>query len=160
MLLEEQDRSLWNRQMIAEGQALIEKAMRHRRAGPYQLQAAVAALHSGAGRAADTDWPGIARLYEALERLQPSPVVTLNRAVAVGKVEGPQAALELIEPLADALGSYFYFHGVKGAMCLQLGRRREAREAFDRAIALANTAAEAAHIRKSLDRLMQENTPA
>ena len=92
--------------------------------------------------------------------MQPSPVVTLNRAVAVSKVAGPQAALELIEPLAGPLDSYFYFHGVRGAMCLQLGRGREAREAFDRAIALANTAAEAAHIRKSLDRLMQESTRA
>lgn len=97
--------------MIAEGLALVEKAMRHRRPGPYQVQAAIAALHVQAPDAAATDWAGIERLYAALERMQPSPVVTLNRAVAVSKVSGPEAALAMIEPLESALGSYFYLHG-------------------------------------------------
>ena len=97
VLLEDQDRSLWNRRMIAEGLALIDKAMRHRRPGPYQVQAAIAALHARAERAADTDWAQIDRLYATLERLQPSPVVTLNRAVAVSKGRGPEAALALID---------------------------------------------------------------
>src|SRR4029077_1815990 len=98
--------------------------------------------------------------YETLERLQPSPVVTLNRAVAVSKLRGPEAALAMIEPLAPRLGGYFNFFGVKGALLLQLGRKEEARVAFDQAIALANTAAEAAHIRLHLDRLMRDNPTA
>ena len=157
VLLEDQDRSLWNRKMIAEGLALIDKAMRHRRRGPYQVQAAIAALHARAVRPEETDWAQIDLLYAALERLQPSPVVTLNRAVAVAKVRGPAAALAMIESLAPRLSGYFHFFGVKGAFLLQLGRAEEARIAFDRAIALANTAAEAAHIRLHLDRLIRDS---
>jgi RNA polymerase sigma-70 factor (ECF subfamily) len=159
VLLEDQDRSLWNREMIAEGLALIDKAMRHKRRGPYQLQAAIAALHARAARPEDTDWAQIDLLYAALERLQPSPVITLNRAVAVAKVRGPAAALAMIEPLAPKLSGYFHFFGVKGALLLQLGRAREARTAFDQAIALANTSAEAAHIRMQLDRLIKDSGP-
>jgi RNA polymerase sigma-70 factor (ECF subfamily) len=154
VLLEDQDRNLWDRDLIAEGLALVDKALRHRRPGPYQLQAAIAAVHAHAQRAEDTDWTEINALYKILEQLQPSPVITLNRAVAVSKVEGAAAALELIEPLADKLANYFHFYGVKGAFLLQLGRDREAQEAFARAISLANTPAEAAHIRMHLDRLM------
>ena len=100
-----------------------------------------------------TDWSGIAQLYAALERIQPSPVVTLNRAVAVARLEGPEAGLALIEPLGDRLGGYFYFHGARGAFLSQSGRADEAREAFNRAIALAGSAAEAAEIRRHIDRL-------
>jgi len=157
ILLEDQDRGLWNDKLIAEGLALMDKAMRHGRPGPYQAQAAIAALHARAARPEDTDWAQIELLYAALERMQPSPVVTLNRAVAVMKVRGPQAALEMIEPLAGRLSGYFHFFGVKGALLLQLGRDQEAKTAFDQAIALANTAAEAAHIRKHLDRLIQDS---
>lgn len=153
VLLEDQDRSLWSRPRIAEGLALIDKSMRHRRPGPYQIQAAIAALHARAQRAEDTDWAQIDLLYANLERLQPSPIVTLNRAVAVSKVKGPQAALEMLEPLGERLKGYFYFHGVKGALLEQLERPLEAREAFGRAIALANSPVEAAHIRQHLDRL-------
>ena len=156
VLLEDQDRSLWDGKLIAEGLALIDKAMRHRSPGPYQVQAAIAALHARAVRAAETDWAGIDALYAALELMQPSPVVTLNRAVAVGKVQGPAAALAMIEPLAPALAGYFHFFGAKGAFLQQLGRKDEARAAFDQAIALANTPAEAAHIRLHLDRLKRE----
>lgn len=159
VLLEEQDRGLWNRDMIAEGIALLDKALRHRRPGPYQVQAAIAALHSRAPRAEDTDWAEIDLLYTTLERLQPSPVVTLNRAVAVSKVEGPAAALAIIEPLADKLSGYFHFFGLRGALLLQLGRAEEARIAFDRAISLAHTPAEAAHIRQHLDRLQKDSQP-
>ncbi len=158
VLLEDQDRSRWDGKMIAEGLALIDKAMRHRQPGPYQVQAAVAALHARAKRPEETDWVQIDLLYGTLERLQPSPVVTLNRAVATAKVRGPAAALDMIAPLAEPLASYFHFHGLKGGLLLQLGRCDEAREAFDRAIALAHTAAEAAHIRMHLDRLMAEST--
>ena len=131
--------------------------MRHRRPGAYQLQAAIAALHARAARPQDTDWVQIDLLYATLERLQPSPVVTLNRAVATSKARGPAEALEMIEPLAAALDGYFHFFGVKGALLLQLGRNDEARTAFNRAIALANTAAEAAHIRMHLDRLIKDS---
>ncbi|WFU71789.1 RNA polymerase sigma factor [Bradyrhizobium sp. CB2312] len=159
ILLDDQDRSLWNGTMIAEGLALIDKAMRHRRSGPYQIQAAIAALHARAATPEETDWTQIDLLYGALEVVQPSPVVTLNRAVAVSKVRGPQAALDLIEPLAPKLANYFHFYGVRGAFLMQLGRNDEARIAFDRAIALANTSAEAAHIRMHLDRLIRDSQP-
>jgi RNA polymerase sigma-70 factor (ECF subfamily) len=153
IVLDLQDRSRWNRSQIDEGLAMIDKAMHRRQPGPYQLQAAIAAMHAHAATADETDWQEIERLYAALEQLQPSPVVTLNRAVAVSKAQGAVAALELIAPLAAPLDSYFHFHGVKGALHQQLGQVLEARASFDRAIALARTAAEAAHIRAHLDRL-------
>jgi RNA polymerase sigma-70 factor (ECF subfamily) len=160
ILLEDQDRAKWSAKMIAEGLALIDKAMRHRQPGPYQLQAAIAALHARARSPEDTDWKQIDLLYGALEAIQPSPVVTLNRAVAVSKARGPEAALAMIEPLAPKLSGYFHFFGVKGGLLMQLGRHAEARDAFDRAIALANSAAEAAHIRMHLDRLGREDARA
>ena len=160
ILLEDQDRTLWNQPMIAEGLALIDKAIRHRRSGPYQIQAAIAALHARAIRPEDTDWTQIDLLYGALEVVQPSPVVTLNRAVAVSKVRGAQAALDLIAPLETRLANYFYFFGVRGALLMQLGRNDEARTAFDRAIALAHSSAEAAHIRMQLARLMRDSATA
>ena len=153
VLLEDQDRTRWNAKQIAEGLALIDKAVRHRRPGPYQVQAAIAAIHARAKAFRETDWSEIDLLYGTLERMQPSPVVSLNRAVAVAKARGPAAALDMIEPLAAKLGSYFYFHGARGAFLQELGRKDEARVAFDRAIALANTPAEAAHIRMQIDRL-------
>jgi RNA polymerase sigma-70 factor (ECF subfamily) len=153
VLLEDQNRSLWNTEMIAEGRALVEKALRHQEPGIYQVQAAIAAQHARASTAADTDWWSIDRLYQTLETLQPSPVVTLNRAVAVNKTRGPAAALALVEPLADRLGSYFYFHGVRGGLLTQLNQVEAAREAFGRAMALAGTPIEAAHIRSHIDRL-------
>ncbi|RRI07942.1 RNA polymerase sigma factor [Mesorhizobium tamadayense] len=158
VLLEDQDRSLWSRKMIDEGLALVDKALRHRKPGPYQVQAAIAALHARAATPEDTDWTEIDLLYGLLEQMQPSPVVTLNRAVAVSKVRGPEAALAMIEPLEDRLAGYFHFFGLKGGLLMQLGRNEEAHVAFDRAIALANTAAEAAHIRMHIDRLIKEST--
>ncbi|WLR97932.1 RNA polymerase sigma factor [Shinella sumterensis] len=156
VLLEDQDRSLWDRGMIDEALVLIDKALRHRAPGPFQIQAAIAALHARAPTAAQTDWLEIDLLYQTLERLQPSPVVTLNRAVAVSKREGPEAALALVEPLADVLSGYFYFHGLRGGLLKQLGRYVEARDAFGKAIALATSTAEAAHIRQHLDSLQRE----
>ncbi|HKF61707.1 MAG TPA: RNA polymerase sigma factor [Dongiaceae bacterium] len=160
VLLEDQDRGLWDRELIAEGHALVEKALRHRRAGPYQIQAAIAGVHAHAARFEETDWAEIDQLYALLENLQPSPVVSLNRAVAVAKLRGPAAGLEMIEPLAQRLAGYFHFFGVRGALLMQLGRNEEARAAFDRAIALAHTPAEAAHIRLHLDRLIKDSKPA
>ncbi|WP_309646308.1 RNA polymerase sigma factor [Phenylobacterium sp.] len=156
ILLADQDRGLWNARHIAEGLALIDKAVRHATPGPYQVQAAIAALHARAATADDTDWVQIDLLYANLEVLTPSPVVTLNRAVAVSKVAGPRAALDMIAPLEQRLSGYFHFFGLKGALLKQLGQSLEARQAFDRAISLANTAAEAAHIRLHLDQLAAE----
>jgi len=153
VLLEDQDRGLWNRALIGEGLALVEAALRQGQPGPCQLQAAIAATHAQAARAGDTDWAEIDRLYAVLEVLQPSPVVTLNRAVAVAKLRGPEAALAMIGPLAGPLSAYFHFHGLKGGLLMQLGRAADANAAFSAAIALARTAAEAAHIRAQLDRL-------
>lgn len=153
ILLENQDRSCWNQPMIREALAMLDKAMLHRHPGPYQIQAAIAALHARAPRAEETDWAGIDQLYAALERHEPSPVVSLNRAVAVSKVRGPDAALQMIEPLAASLSGYFYFHGLRGALLEQLGHKDEARRALQQAIGLATTAAEAAHIREHLDNL-------
>jgi RNA polymerase sigma-70 factor (ECF subfamily) len=160
VLLDDQDRSLWRRDLIEEGLALLDKALRHRRPGPYQVQAAIAGVHAHAARPEDTDWSEIDQLYATLERLQPSPVVTLNRAVAVAKIKGPAAALEMVDPLQPRLEGYFHFFGVKGALLMQLGRAAEAAVAFDRAIALAGTPAEAAHIRQHLDRLMKDSAAA
>jgi RNA polymerase sigma-70 factor, ECF subfamily len=156
VLLDAQDRTRWDRSLIAEGIAMLDKAMRHAQPGPYQVQAAVAALHARAERSADTDWTQIDLLYANLERLQPSPVVTLNRAVAVAKTQGAAAALAMIEPLAGKLAGYFHFHGLRGALLEELGRARDARAAFTEAISLANTAAEAAHIRMHLDQLKRK----
>jgi RNA polymerase sigma-70 factor (ECF subfamily) len=160
VLLEDQDRSLWNRTMIDEGLALIDKAVRHRLPGPYQIQAAVAALHARATTAEETDWAEIDQLYAALEKMRPSPVITLNRAVAISKLKGPATALAMIEPLAEKLDGYFYFHGVRGALLMQDGHGREACEAFGKAISLANTPAEAAYIRLQLDRLQKDGVAA
>jgi RNA polymerase sigma-70 factor (ECF subfamily) len=143
--------------MIDEAFVLIDKALRHGRTGPFLLQAGIAALHASAPIFADTDWRGIDRLYATLENIQPSPVVTLNRAVAVAKLKGASAALEMLEPLAKPLDGYFYFHGVRGALLREVGRNPEARDAFERAIALAGSPAEASHIRQHLDALARNS---
>ncbi|MCU0758923.1 MAG: RNA polymerase sigma factor [Steroidobacteraceae bacterium] len=153
VLLEDQDRALWNRPMIDEGLALVDAALCRRRPGPYQVQAAIAALHDRAPRFADTDWAEIDQLYATLESLEPSPVVTLNRAVVIERLQGPAAALARLEPLAARLDGYFYFHGVRGAMLQRCGRVAQAREAFNRAIALAGTPEEATRMRRYLDHL-------
>jgi len=153
VLMDDQDRRLWNHDLIAEGLILVEKAQRSGVPGPYQMQAAIASVHARAVRPQDTDWAQIDQIYSVLEVLQPSPVVTLNRAVAVSKVRGPAAALQMLESLAQPLAGYFHYFGVKGALLKDLGRAAEARVAFNQAIALARTPAEAAHIRMNLDRL-------
>lgn len=153
VLLEAQDRSRWNQALIEEGQSLLERAAGYQDPGPYQLQAAIAALHARAMRPEETLWEEIESLYQALEALQPSPVVRLNRAVAVWKLQGPEAALEMIEPLQGELDAYFYMHGLRGALLKELNRLPEARDALNRAITLANSVAEANLIRRELDSL-------
>ncbi|HZS60471.1 MAG TPA: RNA polymerase sigma factor [Gemmatimonadaceae bacterium] len=153
VLLEEQDRSLWNWVLIDEGRRVLASASAYQSPGPYQLQAAIAALHARATRAEDTLWKEIDSLYQALEAMQPSPVVTLNRAVAVWKLQGAEAALDMIDPLRSELDAYFYLHGLRGTLLKDLNRFDEARDALNRAIALANSVAEAKLIRRELDRL-------
>jgi RNA polymerase sigma-70 factor, ECF subfamily len=133
VLLEEQDRSLWDRARIAEGQRVLERAARLRRAGPYQLQAAIAAVHIDAQRAEDTDWTQIAALYDRLARVQPSPVIELNRAVAVAMSEGPERGLELLAGLE--LPGYHLFHATRGDLLRRLHRRAEAAVAYRSALA-------------------------
>jgi RNA polymerase sigma-70 factor (ECF subfamily) len=151
VLLDEQDRSRWNRGLIDEGRLLLQRASGYQDPGPYQLQAAIAALHASAARPVDTLWEEINSLYQVLEALQPSPVVTLNRAVAVWKLQGPAAALAMIDPLRSELDAYFYLHGLRGTLLKELKRFDEARDALNRAIALANSVAEAKLIRRELD---------
>ena len=153
VLLDEQDRGRWNRTFIDEGRLLLERAATCQSPGPYQLQAAISALHARATRFEDTPWKEIVSLYRLLETLQPSPVVTLNRAVAVWKLQGAAAALAMIEPLRGELDAYFYLHGLRGTLLKELDRLDEARDALTRAISLANSLAEARLIRRELDSL-------
>jgi RNA polymerase sigma-70 factor (ECF subfamily) len=152
VLLEEQDRSLWDRDLIERGTALLERALGLRRPGPYQLQASIAALHAQAGRPEDTDWPQIAALYGELVQRQPSPVVELNRAVAVAMAEGPAAGLELLEDLP--LERYHLFHAARADLLRRLGRGGESRAAYDRAIGLAGNPAERAYLTRRHDELV------
>ncbi len=142
VLLEEQDRSRWDHDMIDEGVAVLDRAIEGRAIGPYQLQAAIAALHARAPRPEDTDWPQIASLYGALGSLTPSPVVELNRAVAVAMADGPAAALPLIERLAGDLDAYHLFHAARADLLRRLGCKPEAADAYARALELATNPAE------------------
>jgi RNA polymerase sigma-70 factor, ECF subfamily len=140
VLLADQDRSRWDRALIAEGQAIVRACLRRDQPGPYQIQAAVNAVHSDAPTAADTDWSQIVRLYDQLAALAPSPVVELNRAVAVAELEGPEAALALVEELD--LDAYYLFHSIRAELLRRLGRDAEAALAYDAAIARTENEAE------------------
>ena len=142
--LEEQDRSLWDRAQIGEGLAILERAMAMRRPGPYQIQAAIAALHAEARRAEDTDWKQIAMLYGQLARYNGSPVVALNRAVAVAMAEGPMQGLALLERLAQdgQLGGYHYYHAARADLLRRAGWRQEALEAYREALRLVENGVE------------------
>ena len=139
ILLNDQDRSLWNRDQIAEGSALVTRSLASRRTGPYALQAAIAAVHADAGRADATDWDEIAGLYDALLDLEPSPVVELNRAVAIAMRDGPAAGLSLVEAILARgdLKDYHLAHAARADLCRRLGKTTQARAAYKRAIALA-----------------------
>ena len=138
ILLENQDRALWNREQIAEGLALVEKAVISQRFGPYTLQAAIAAVHAEAESVALTDWRKIVALYDRLARIQPSPVVQLNRAVAVAMCDGPEAGLTLIDALLERgeLADYYLAHSARADMYRRLGRTSEARSSYEKALAL------------------------
>jgi RNA polymerase sigma-70 factor (ECF subfamily) len=154
VLLEEQDRSLWNREQIAEGVALVEQALSSGRFGPYTLQAAIAAIHAEAPDAASTDWAEIAGLYEVLLRVDPSPVVELNRAVAMAMHDGPLAGLVLIDAILarGALADYHLAHSARAELCRRLGRTAEARASYEQALNLAQQEPE----RRFLERRLAE----
>lgn len=154
ILLEDQDRSLWNREQIAEGLALVERALASRRFGPYTLQAAIAAVHAEAPDAASTDWAQIAGLYDVLARVEPSPVVELNRAVAVAMRDGPEAGLALIDSILARgdLTDYRLAHAARAELCRRLGRTAEALAAYERALALTRQEPE----RRFLERRLAE----
>jgi RNA polymerase sigma-70 factor (ECF subfamily) len=154
ILLEDQDRSVWDRDLIAEGQALVARAMSSRRIGPYTLQAAIAAVHAEAPTAAATDWAEIAGLYSVLARVNPSPVVELNRAAAIAMRDGPLAGLELIDAILarGELSDYPLAHSARADLCRRLGKTEQARAAYERALALTQQEPE----RRFLERRLAE----
>jgi RNA polymerase sigma-70 factor (ECF subfamily) len=144
--LADQDRDLWSSPLIEEGQALVRRCLRRGQPGPYQVQAAINAVHSDAATAADTDWAQVVALYDQLLALTPTPVVALNRAIAVAEVDGPAAALPLVDALADELASYHVLHAARADMLRRLSRDEEAVAAYDTAIALTDNAPERAFL--------------
>ena len=146
VLLSDQDRSRWNRGLIAEGQAIIRECLRRNQPGPYQIQAAINAVHSAAPTAADTDWQQILALYDQLMAITPSPVVALNRAVAVAEVDGAEAALGLVDGLD--LDGYHVFHAVRADLLRRLGRDADAGQAYDAAVVRTDNAAEREFLRR------------
>jgi RNA polymerase sigma-70 factor (ECF subfamily) len=155
ILLEHQDRSLWNRAQIAEGVALLEKALESRRFGAYTLQAAIAALHADAASTATTDWPQIVAIYDQLLRIQPSPVVRLNRAVAIAMRDGPEAGLTQIDAVLEdgELADYYLAHSARADMCRRLGRTAEARVAYEKALALTQQGPERQFLQERIRQL-------
>jgi RNA polymerase sigma-70 factor (ECF subfamily) len=147
VLLPDQDRAQWDRELIAEGQALVRRCLRRNQPGPYQLQAAIQAVHSDAVSAAATDWGQILALYDQLMVVAPGPVIALNRAVAVAEAEGPAAALALVDGLD--LGRYHLFHAIRADLLRRLGRTAEAAGAYEAAIGLAGNAAERAFLARA-----------
>jgi RNA polymerase sigma-70 factor (ECF subfamily) len=145
VLLPDQDRAVWDRRLIAEGQTLVRACLRRNQPGPYQIQAAINAVHSDAPTAAHTDWGQILALYDQLLAVSPTPVVALNRAVALAEVKGPQAALAAVDDL-DALGEYHLYHATRADLLTRLDRHAEAATAYDRALSLATNATEQAFL--------------
>ncbi len=146
--LHDQDRSLWDRGMIDKGLALLERTLRQRQPGPYQLQAAIAALHVEAPSPAATDWKQIAALYRELSRITPSPVISLNHAVAVAMSDGPQAGLDLLAQLAEPLDQYHLYHAARGDFLRRLNQPEAARAAYEHALSLTQNPAEQAFLRR------------
>jgi RNA polymerase sigma-70 factor (ECF subfamily) len=155
ILLEDQDRSLWDRDMIAEGTTLVERALASRRIGPYTLQAAISAVHAGASSANATDWAQIVGLYDVLARVEPSPVIELNRAVAVAMRDGPEAGLKLIDAILAQgdLADYRLAHAARADLCRRLGKTAEARVSYERALALTRQEPERRFLQRRLAEL-------
>jgi RNA polymerase sigma-70 factor, ECF subfamily len=158
IVLEHQDRALWNRAQIEEGSALVDRALATRRFGPYTLQAAIGAVHCRAGRAAETDWHEIVSLYDLLLRFEPSPIVELNRAVAIAMRDGPAAGLALVDELLarGELADYRLAHAARADLCRRLGREAEARASYERALALTQLEPERQFLRRRLAELTGE----
>ncbi|MCA9664625.1 MAG: RNA polymerase subunit sigma-24 [Myxococcales bacterium] len=150
VLLADQQRTLWDRAQIAEGVALVERALRRGSPAPYQIQAAIAAVHAEAPSSEQTDWAQILALYDALLRAEPTPIVALNRAVAISMVDGPRAALEALAPLAEVLDHYHLYHGAVANMYRELGQDADARVAYERALARADNERTRAFYRQRL----------
>ncbi len=150
VMLDEQDRTLWDQSMIAEARILLDKALRHATPGPYQIQAAIAAVHAGAQRAEDTDWSEIERLYAALTIIEPTPIVRLNHAVAIAEVHGAHAGLAKLEALVDELGSYRWFHTTRAAFLMKTKDFHGAKAAFLSALALDPTEPERRHLQNKI----------
>jgi len=152
VLLSDQDRSRWNQELIAEGLALVERALLSQRFGPYSLQAAIAAVHAEAPTAEATDWPQIVGIYDVLVRADRSPVVELNRAAAVAMRDGPAAGLALIDAILGRgeLADYQFAHSARGELLRRLGRNEEARAAYERALARTNQETERAFLKNRL----------
>jgi RNA polymerase sigma-70 factor (ECF subfamily) len=155
ILLEDQDRSLWDRGKIAEAKALVERAIASENFGVYTIQAAIAAVHADAATSADTDWSRMVALYDLLVRAEPSPVVELNRAVAVAMRDGPAAGLELIDQILarGELVDYHLAHAARADFCRRLGRTAEARESYQKALSLARQAPERRFLEKRIREL-------
>jgi RNA polymerase sigma-70 factor (ECF subfamily) len=153
--LEEQDRSRWHQDQIAEGARLVERALGRRNVGPYQLQAAIAAVHAEAGTAEETDWRQIAALYAVLRTLQDSPVISLNHAVAIAMAEGLERGLALVDRLGSSgeLDSYHLYHAARADLLRRMARNREAIESYRRALALASNAVERRYLERRLTQL-------
>lgn len=156
VLLEDQDRSRWDHGMIDEGLALLDRTLTGGRPGPYQVQAAIAGLHARAPRPEDTDWAQIAGLYRFLEGMTPTPIVALNRAVAVAMADGPERGLPLVEALADRLDGYHLFHAARGDLLRRLDRRAEAIVAYRRAVQLSTNATERSYLERRLAALGED----
>jgi len=155
VLLEDQDRTLWNQEQIAEGTALVEQALRSQRFGAYTLQAAISGVHAGASTPAETDWTEIVGLYDVLAQIEPSPVIDLNRAVAVAMRDGPAAGLVLIDDLFahGELVNYYLAHSARAELCRRLHRFEEARESYERALVLTTQETERRFLERRLDEL-------
>jgi len=158
VLLDDQDRSRWNRALMDEGVSLVEQALASRPVGPYTVQAAIATVHAGASSAAATDWVRIVELYDLLQRASPSPVVELNRAVAVAMRDGPLGGLRLVDGILarGELGDYYLAHSARADLCRRLGRRAEARASYERALALARPEAARRFLMRRLNELSSE----
>ncbi len=156
ILLEDQDRSLWNREQITEGVALVEQALSSKQFGPYTIQAAIAAVHAEARKAADTDWGEIVGLYDMLLRAEPSPVIELNRAVAIAMRDGPQSGLDIIDAIIARgdLNDYHLTHSAKAELCRRLGKKAEARSSYERALALAQQEPERRFLQERIKNLI------
>ena len=159
VLLRDQDRSKWDRTMIQEGHAIVRACIRRARPGPFQLQAAIQAVHCHAASFEATDWPQIVALYDHLFSVMPTPVVALNRAIAIGETEGPGAALTALDAIAAELDNYHLMHAARGTLLRRLGQRDAAKAAFERAAQLAAAEADRRFLAQQIEELAEDGAP-